>query len=277
MCYNKNVPKRNTSSITRNDFPIAEKKTTGSIAHATSILICLSNDVHALTDIARQCNLGKSTVHRILKLLGEAQLVVQDSTNRRYYLGPLITQLASNPITTHEYLIMYANEEMKHLSYISEETVTLDIMIGIQHFSLYEIASKHDLKVTQESRMSGPLQAGASVKVMLSLFNDKQLKVALDTMNITRATERTVTNKELLMAQIKEIRQQGYAISYGERIPGALCISVPINNYVLPVAMSVVGPESRLQLRATAVIEELKASSVRISNNIAGNFLKGGK
>ena len=275
MCYNKNVPKRNTSSNIRNDFPVAEKKTTGSIAHATSILICLSNDIHALTDIARQCNLGKSTVHRVLKLLGETQLVVQDSTNRRYYLGPLITQLASNPITTHEYLIMYANEEMKHLSHISEETVTLDIMIGIQHFSLYEIASKHDLKVTQESRMSGPLQAGASVKVMLSLLNDKQLKVALDSMNITRATERTVTNKELLMAQIKEIRQQGYAISYGERIPGALCISVPINNYVLPVALSVVGPESRLQLRATGVIEELKASSVRISNNIAGNFLKG--
>jgi IclR family KDG regulon transcriptional repressor len=271
------VLKRNISSENRNDIATVEKKTTGSIPHATSILICLSNDIHALTDIARQCNLGKSTVHRVLKLLEQSQFAVQDSINRRYYLGPLITQLASNPITTHEYLIMYANEEMKQLSQISEETVALDIMIGIQHFSLYEVTSKHDLKVTQESRMSGPLQAGASVKVLLSQFNDKQLKTALDSMNITRSTERSVTNKELLMAQIKEIRQQGYAVSYGERIPGALCISAPIKNYILPVSLSVVGPESRLQPRAKEVIEEIKASSGRISSNIAGIFLKGSK
>jgi DNA-binding IclR family transcriptional regulator len=271
------VLKRNISSENRNSISIIEKKTTGSIAHATNILICLSNDIHALTDIARQCSLGKSTVHRVLKLLEQSQFVVQDSVNRRYYLGPLITQLASNPITTHEYLIMYANEEMKHLSQISEETIALDIMIGVQHFSLYEVTSKHDLKVTQESRMSGPLQAGASVKVLLSQFNDKQLKVALDSMNITRSTERSITNKELLMAQIKEIRQQGYAVSYGERIPGALCISAPIKNYILPVSLSVVGPEIRLQTRAKEAIEEIKASSGRISSNIAGIFLKGGK
>jgi DNA-binding IclR family transcriptional regulator len=271
------VPIGNISSIKQNDIFFPEKKTTGSIAHATKILICLSNDIHALTDIAGQCNLGKSTVHRVLKLLEKSRLVVQDPNNRRYYLGPLITQLASNPVTTHEYLIMYANEEMKRLSRISEETVTLDIMIGIHFFSLYEIPSKHDLKVTQASRMSGPLQAGASVKVMLSQYNDKQLRIALDSMNITRATERTITNKEQLIAQIKEIRREGYAISYGERIPGALCLSVPIKYYVLPVALSVVGPESRLQLRAKEVTEELKASSVRISSNIADNFLKAGR
>jgi len=41
--------------------------------------------------------------------------------------------------------------------------------------------------------------------------------------------------------------------------------------------LSVVGPESRLQPRAEEVIEEIKASSGRISSNIAGIFLKGGK
>jgi DNA-binding IclR family transcriptional regulator len=170
---------------------------------------------------------------------------------------------------------MYAIDEMKHLSAISEETVTLDILIGIQHFSLHEIPSKYDLRVTQESRMAGPSLAGASVKVLLSLLSDKQLKTALEKANVTNATDRTVTNKELLTAQVKEIRQQGYAISYGERIPGAMCISAPIKNYSLPVALSVVGPESRLQTRAKQVTEGLKASSNRISKNMAGIFKKG--
>jgi DNA-binding IclR family transcriptional regulator len=268
------VSRGNVNSNIQDNHPGKNGQPSGSIAHAAGILTCISHDTHALTDIARECSLGKSTVHRVLKLLEQSRLVVQDAMNRRYYLGPLITQLAANPITTHEYLIMCANEEMKNLSKMSEETVTLDIMIGVQHFSLYEIPSQHDLRVTQESRMSGPLQAGASVKVLLSLLNDKQLKAALENMNITRATERTVTDKELLTAQIKEIRQQGYAVSYGERVAGAMCVSVPIKNYSLPAALSAVGPENRLRLKEKEVIAGLKASSARISGSIARIFFK---
>jgi len=250
----------------------SEEKPTGSIAHATSILISISNDCHALTDIARECSLGKSTVHRVLKLLEQSQFVVQDGINRRYYLGPLVTRLTSNPVTNHEYLIMYANEEMKRLAKLSEETVTLDIMIGFQGFSLYEVPSQHDLKVSRENRVKGPLQAGASVNTLLSRLNAKQLKAAVDSMNITRITERTVTDKETLMMSIKEIKQQGYAVSRGEWLAGVICLSVPVSNYSVPVSLSVVGPEARLRQRENDVIKELKASAARISGNIKQIF-----
>jgi DNA-binding IclR family transcriptional regulator len=53
-----------------------------------------------------------------------------------------------------------------------------------------------------------------------------------------------------------------------------MCISTPIKNYCLPVALSVVGPESRLRLKEIEVIAETKASSARISANIARMFGK---
>jgi DNA-binding IclR family transcriptional regulator len=241
---------------------------TGSIAHATDILVCIGNDFHALTDIARECNLGKSTVHRVLKLLEQSGFVVQDTINRRYYLGPLLTRLTSNPVTTHEYLILYAGEEMRRLSMITGETVTLDIMIGTHAFSLHEIASLHDLKVSQQDNMPGPLLAGASFKTLLSILSDKQLDAALDSLEIHRPTERTVTDKALLKSQIKEVRKLGYAASRGEWITGVICISVPIFNYTLPLSLSVVGPESRLKLREKEAIEELKKSAASISVSI---------
>ncbi len=247
---------------------------TGSIAHATDILICIGNDFHALTDIAAECHLGKSTVHRVLKLLEQARFVVQDTINRRYYLGPLLTRLTSNPVTTHEYLIMYASEEMRRLCMVTEETVTLDIMIGTQAFSLFEVPSQHDLKVSQENKMPGPLLAGASFKVLLSMLNDKHLNVALDNMTMQRPTDRTVADKEVLKAQIKDIRQQGYAISRGEWINGVVCITVPVFNYPLPLSLSVVGPESRLHQHEKEAIEELKKSSSRISASIPRIFEK---
>jgi len=252
------------------------KKATGSIAHAAEILICLSNDIHKVSDIARQCNFSKSTVHRVLKLLEQSQLVVQDTINRRYYLGLLIAQLASNAIATHKRLITYADAEMQRLSFISEETVALDIMSGMQYLPLHEIPSRHNLRVTQESKRIGPLYAGlyagASVKVLLSQLEENRLKMLMDIITITPVTERTVTDKDMLMAQLKDIRKKGYAVSRGERVPGTICIAAPVPKYILPVGLSVVGPEIRLQSRIKEVIAELKASSDRISHNIAGIF-----
>jgi DNA-binding IclR family transcriptional regulator len=247
---------------------------TGSIAHATDILICIGNDFHALTDIARECKLGKSTVHRVLKLLEQSKFVVQDTINRRYYLGPLLTRLTSNPVTTHEYLIMYASEEMRRLSMVTEETVTLDIMIGTQAFSLHEVPSLHELKVSQDDMTPGPLVAGASFKALFSMFNDKQLEAALESINIEHPTERTVTDKVVLKTQIKETRKQGYALSHGEWITGVICISVPVFNYNLPLSLSVVGPESRLRQHEKDVIDELKKSSSRISDSVKHFFDK---
>ncbi len=247
-------------------------KLTGSIAHATSVLICIGNDLHALTDIARECNLGKSTVHRVLKLLEQSKLVIQDTINRRYYLGPLFTRLTSNPLATHEYLILCADTEMRRLVQISEETVNLDIMIGVQAYSLHEIPSKHDLKVSQQERIPGPLLAGASVKVLLSMLNDKQLKTAMDIIELKPATQRTVTDKATLLEQIKEIRQQGYAVSRGEWLEGVTCISAPVFNYELPLSLNVVGPENRLQGREKEIIKEIKASAARLSAKISHIF-----
>jgi DNA-binding IclR family transcriptional regulator len=249
-----------------------EQKQTGSIAHAAKVLGCLSNDINTVTDISRECNLGKSTVHRVLRLLEEQYLVVRDAINRRYYLGPLISQLTSNPVTSHEYLIMYADEEMKRLSQISEETVTLDILIGVQYFSLKEVPSKHDLKVTQEKRMAGPLYAGASIKVLLSQLGGDKLKIVMDNIDANAENRRPVVDKAALLTQLGATKKRGYAISHGERMSGVLCISVPIKNYILPVVLSVVGPEDRLRPRVNEVLKELRASAGRISNRVGGIF-----
>jgi DNA-binding IclR family transcriptional regulator len=249
--------------------PGSSEKATGSIAHATGILLCLSNDIHSLTDIARRCHLSKSTTHRVLKLLERSRLVVEDTINRRYYLGPLLKKLASNPASTHRRLLAAADAEMRRLAELTEETVAMDTFVGIQYVPLREIPSRQDLKVTQESRKAGPpysgLYAGAAVKVLLSQLDDDKLKTILDHVSIHRETERTVTDKTLLKAQLNEIRQQGYAISRGERVPGVMSISAPVRDYFLPIALSVIGPEIRLQPRAKQVIAELKLSASRIS------------
>jgi DNA-binding IclR family transcriptional regulator len=242
-----------------------EKPASGSIAHGAAVLVCLSRRVTTVSEIARQTGLGKSTVHRVLKLLEDADLVMQDPVNRNYYLGPLVARLNADPRTSHEHLVILALQEMQRLSGVSEETVTLDILVGTQMMSLFEIPSRYDLKVTSVRATGDALHAGASRKVLLSLLPEKQLQAVVSTIDFGAVTDRTVTSREVLLAQIKDIRAQGYAVSYGEWNTGVICLSVPLQPYLFPVAMSVLGPEQRLQPNLRMLVEEARRSAEQVA------------
>jgi DNA-binding IclR family transcriptional regulator len=236
----------------------------------------LSNDINNLTDIARQCRLNKPTVYRLLKTLEELLMVTQDSATRRYYLGPLVNQIASNPLANHHYLINCALEELRRLWDLTGETVELNIMVGLQYVRLYEIPSRFELKVVAGPDPVGPVYVGATAKVLLAQLDDDELKVALKNIKIIRVTEHSVIDNKELMAQAREIRRQGFAISHGERIPGALCISTPVKNYFWPVALSIVGPEIRFKPGVDQALEEMLSSANRISSTISDFLQKKG-
>lgn len=199
-------------------------------------------------------------------------MATQDPVTHRYYLGPLISRIASDPETNHHYLINCAQEELTHLWDFSGETVELNIMVGLQYIRLYEIQSKYELKVVAGPDPVGPVYVGATAKVLLSQLDDEELWTALNNIKISRVTEHSVINKKELMAQAKKIRQQGYAVSYGERIPDALCISAPIKDYFWPVALSLVGPVNRLEPRVEETIKEVTAGARHITDSIAEFF-----
>jgi DNA-binding IclR family transcriptional regulator len=265
---------RNNSFIKRNSASITPKKPSAirSVYRAVDIIVCLSNGINTLTDITHHTKLTKPTVYRLLKTLEELLMVTQDPTTHQYYLGPLINQIASNPETNHHYLITCALAELRQLWESSGETVELNIMVGLQYVRIYEIPSRYELKVVAGPDPVGPIFVGATAKVLLSQLDDAELKAALKNIKISHVTEHSVTDEKELIAQAKVIRNQGYAISHGERINGALCISAPINNYFWPVALSVVGPEGRFQPRAEESLKEILASAGRITKNISEFF-----
>jgi DNA-binding IclR family transcriptional regulator len=212
----------------------------------------------------------------LLKTLEELRTVTQDPVTHHYFLGPLIQKIASNPETNHQYLITCAMAELRQLWEASGETVELNIMVGIQYARIYEIPSRYELKVVAGPDPVGPIFVGATAKVLLSQLDDAELKAALKNIKISHVTEYSVTDRTELLSQAKETRKQGYATSYGERIDGALCISVPVKNYFWPVALSIVGPQMRFKPRIKNALKELISSAERISSNISEFFLEKG-
>jgi DNA-binding IclR family transcriptional regulator len=265
---------KSNSDITRSSSnPDNDRIMFNSIFRAVRILTCLSEGISNLTDIASHCQLSNSTVHRLLKTLEKTHLVMYTPFDHRYHLGPLVCQLSSNPRTAHEILITCAADEMKRLADISEETVSLDIVMGIESILLYQIQSKHKLKITDDVKSTTKLiPVGSTCKVLLSQFNDEELRLIIKNITWQSLVGNTGVNKDILVAELKRIKEQGYAISHGERITGALGISTPIKNYTQPAALSITGYDSRLLPKISGLIEELKTSTSRVSNSIAEFF-----
>jgi IclR family KDG regulon transcriptional repressor len=197
---------------------------------------------------------------------------IQDKNNHKYYLGPMVNQLSSNHIAAHKYLIMHAVREMTHLSTITGETISLAIMFKLHHMLLHEISSKYELKITEESKMLNTIYIGATAKMLLSQLADKDLKAILKHVKNDQTTGKSANIRSGLAAQIEGIRQQGYCVTCGERIPGALCISSPIKNYICPASLNILGPEDRLKPNVSNYIKELQTSTGRISEDITGVF-----
>ena len=244
------------------------------LSRAANVLTCLSEGRYILTDIAKHCNMGTSTTHRLLATLAKPGFAIYDPIDHRYYLGPKVAQLASNPVTSHQYLIMAVNRDMEQLARECDETVTLSLMVGIRYIPLHAIFSSRRSLVLEEYRGSRPvIPLGATDLILLSQLPQKELRQALKIgQDWLGPRDHTIQDVATWEAKLAEIRQAGYAVTRGEKIIGGTGIAVPVANYFCPVALTIIGPESRLEPQSTKLVNKLNRSGKRLSRILADLF-----
>ena len=263
------MPKRNAASPQSGHRENGAYPTVQSISRAVKILGCLRDHGGSLTDIVEYCKLSKSTVHRILRALEDSKLVAHNEGDHRYYFGPLMTTLVTRSQTDNAELVTCSLYEMQRLHELLEETVNISILPALKNTIVHEIPSDHELRVAQENRLMGFIYAGATVRVLLSQFTDEQLGLILKQITLARITERTVLDKEVFKKLVDEARSQGYAVSYGEKLSGAIGVAAPLFNYSCPAAIAIIGPESRMLPRIDEFIREIRDSASVISAKLA--------
>lgn len=247
---------------------IPKENAVQSIRRAANILDCISNGTNSVTDLAEKCKLSKSTVHRLLKALSESELVMQDATTRQYFLGYSIIKLISTPLTTQEYLITCASEEMNRLSEATGETISLGIKMGLKNINIHVVTSKSDLKVDGANLRMRPVYVGVDGLALLSQLDEYQISNILNNIQAELKTKHEKINVDMLLIKIKLIREQGYLAGHNESTLGVSCVSAPVRNYAQPAVLNLVGPEIRVRPRITTLTKELLVSAGRISENL---------
>jgi len=237
-----------------------------SVVGATAILQSLGDGLVRLTDISYRTGINKATTYRLLKTLEGCGLVAQDRVTHHYHLGHLIVQLASNPFVAHQKLVICSFDEMKYLRGLSGESVGLHVSIGTQSMVLAEIPSSHSITFTTGKGYISPLHCGAGPKTLLSQFPQHELEAYINGVKLVNMRTNELIDKETLLNQLERIRNEGYAVSFGELISGSAAICVPINNYPCPAGLSIYGPEERFKDKMMGFLKDLKESAHRISS-----------
>lgn len=255
---------------TKKTFHLAE--TMGSkvnaILRGARILTSIASGNTTLTAVSNHTGFSVSTTHRLLKSLETTGFISQDPWSRQYGLGPLVSTLALIPGVAHQGLISSARDDMERVRALTKETVALVIRMGLQRVQLVELPSPHALKYTAGAGFAAPLYYGATGKVLLSQHSEDEVALLLKRAPLVKLTAQTVANPDELASQIAKVRVEGYALSRSEMFDGTISLSVPIKNYYMPVAMSVLAPENRFVTDLTLWLRPLKESAYSISKKL---------
>ena len=183
----------------------------------------------SLTELHKKTGIGKSSLQRLLSTLVHERFLIKDEGTKLYSLGMELFFLG-NLVEKSDAFLSVAAPVMERLNQTTKENISVSMIEQNERKCIHNLASHHELSALAYVGHTAPLYAGASAKVLLSFQNDQFIQHYLEETEFKRITDSTIISAEDLKKDIIKIRKMGYAISYGERVKGAISISVPIKN-----------------------------------------------
>jgi DNA-binding IclR family transcriptional regulator len=149
----------------------------------------------------------------------------------------------------------------------TRETVHLGLLEGREVVYADKIECPQTIRMYSRVGRRSPLYCTALGKALLTYQAEPVLRDLIRS-GLPRYTARTITAASRLRAELKRIREEGYALDNEEFEEGLRCVAAPIRNHVEAVVASVgiAGPATRLEpARLPALIKYVKEAAEAVS------------
>jgi len=201
-----------------------------------------------LVELARRASLPKPTAYRIASTLVTAGFMTQGEDGR-YGLGPRMMELGA-VVGQNLDVVRTCSPAVDAIADATGESVILaepdweagEIMIVVRH------DSAHPLSVLSPVGRRSPIPPGALGKALLSALPEDTRRSMLSRLRLKKLTPRTHTSKKVLLAELAEANERGFALEQDEFVEGVSAVAVPVLfDGTRPLAtIGIVGPSSRL-------------------------------
>lgn len=250
----------------------------GAAAFSKSIailqMIADSQDPPSISMLVKQSGLPRPTLHRLLKALA-AEDMVELRPNKTYAVGARTLQLAGRALAQND-LAKIAAPEMSLLSAQTQETVHLAIRSSNDLVYIYKKDTPHAVRIASTVGARVPCHASAIGKCLIAYLPlDEQIRV-VESMDMRKLTEHTITDRQELLAEFQRIRENGYSTSHQESDLEIQCYGTCIfDRSGKPAAgISISIPLYRLKPNQNEYLQPLQECRDRISQKLGGLTVK---
>jgi DNA-binding IclR family transcriptional regulator len=236
-----------------------------SVDRAITVLEILARRGEAgVSEVATELDVHKSTAFRLLGALEERGLVEQAADRGKYRLGFGLIPLAG-AVSGRLDVTRMGREACERLALEFGETVNIAVLQ--EHYAVNVHQARGPSTVLSYNWIGRitPLHCTSSGKALIAWLEEDDLLKGLD---LERFTDRTLTTRDELVADLAQVRGQGYAVVLEEYEIGLNAVAAPIRDQTGGVtgALSLAGPAYRLPPER---IEDLAPTVVEAATEVS--------
>jgi IclR family acetate operon transcriptional repressor len=167
--------------------------------------------------------------------------------------------------------IFEESNALEQLRDATSETVAVHVRAGRSRICVKELPSRNAIRYIAGVGIAEGIHTGSAGKVLLAYMPEAERERLLEDLPLPALTSTTITDVEALRTELRRVAAAGVAVSFGERVAGAVGVSAPITNRagVALAALSVLGPADRLNRDRLPDIEtRVRSVAKEISSTI---------
>jgi DNA-binding IclR family transcriptional regulator len=246
-------------------------QTVGSVDNALRLLSALrTRSSLAVKEAAELLDVAPSTAHRLLGTLQRHGFVSQDPGNRRYGAGPALLEVALASLDRVD-VRRVARPHLVALAAEVRETTSLVVSEGTRVRFIDSAEGPETVRVADRTGEVLPAHSTSVGKAMLAALSDADIVRLYPDEDLPVSPGSPEVSRSSLVAELKEVRAQGYAASFDQSPTGLSAVGVPITDGsgTVLAAIGVSAPASRLNpLRVPEIVSAATERARRIGEEL---------
>ena len=212
--------------MTVNTTPVEINGDTPTLRLFSLLEVVASKDqFFSLQGLSEETNIPKPTLHRMLQQLESAGLLERSADSRQYGTGIRLRKLAEN-LLINDTFHGARHGVLRALVQEVGESCNLTALSGSEVMYLDRVETPAPLRFYLHSGSRVPVHCSASGKLFLAGMTPAQRQRLLSHTPLEAFTHKTLTQRDLLEEEIKQVKRQGFALDNEEFLPGLLCVAV---------------------------------------------------
>jgi DNA-binding IclR family transcriptional regulator len=243
----------------------------GTITKAGRVLELFTVDAPewGVTEAAAALGMPKSGAHEVLATLAEIGLL-QRTGQGRYRLGWRIVSLNRTLVETAAFRDG-AHRRMQRLADRFDKTLHLAVLDGADVVYVDKLDAPRGDRITESGvglRMAP--HCSAVGKVLLAWSGERRIQTVADLNGLDRRTPRTITSLHDLRADLRRVRERGFALDLQEAVPNLCCVAAPIRDAhgSVQAAMSISVPLRQFRQNPDRYRQIIESAAAEVSRDL---------